>query len=155
MLQDRQLTINSRYITRSFWLFVVLLAMAIGLYSYNYTNAYLTEKKHAVNTIANMLQNDAWLQPALKKPPVVDQLFIVCALPLYHIFALSACFLLTLRAGGTSLLIPNPRDIPGFIKEMKQYRIHSLPAVNTLYNALLHAPGFDDIDFTLFDEDDG
>lgn len=56
MLQDRQLTINSRYITRSFWLFIVLLAMAIGLYSYNYTNAYLTEKKHAVNTIANMLQ---------------------------------------------------------------------------------------------------
>jgi len=99
------------------------------------------------NIVANVLQNDAWLQPALKKKPVEGQFLQVCALPLYHIFALSACFLLTLRAGGASLLIPNPRDIPGFIKELKQYRVHSLPAVNTLYNALLHAPGFDDIDF--------
>jgi len=100
------------------------------------------------NIVANVLQNDAWLQPALKKKHIEGQFLQVCALPLYHIFALSACFLLTLRAGGASLLIPNPRDIPGFIKELKQYRIHSLPAVNTLYNALLNAPGFDDIDFT-------
>ena len=100
------------------------------------------------NIVANVLQNDAWLQPALKKKPIEGQCLQVCALPLYHIFALSACFLLTLRAGGASLLIPNPRDIPGFIKELKQYRIHSLPAVNTLYNALLNTPGFDDIDFT-------
>lgn len=100
------------------------------------------------NIVANVLQNDAWLQPALKKKHIEGQFLQVCALPLYHIFALSACFLLTLRAGGASLLIPNPRDIPGFIKELKQYRIHSLPAVNTLYNALLNTPGFDDIDFT-------
>ena len=100
------------------------------------------------NIVANVLQNDAWLQPALKKKHIEGQFLPVCALPLYHIFALSACFLLTLRAGGASLLIPNPRDIPGFIKELKQYRIHSLPAVNTLYNALLNTPGFDDIDFT-------
>ena len=100
------------------------------------------------NIVANVLQNDAWLQPALTKKRVEGQFLQVCALPLYHIFALSACFLLTLRAGGASLLIPNPRDIPGFIKELKQYRVHSLPAVNTLYNALLHAPGFDEIDFS-------
>ena len=100
------------------------------------------------NIVANVLQNDAWLQPALKKKHIEGQFLQVCALPLYHLFALSACFLLTLRAGGASLLIPNPRDIPGFIKELKQYRIHSLPAVNTLYNALLNTPGFDDIDFT-------
>ena len=100
------------------------------------------------NIVANVLQNDAWLQPALKKKSIEGQFLLVCALPLYHIFALSACFLLTLRVGGASLLIPNPRDIPGFIKELKQYRVHSLPAVNTLYNALLHAPGFDDIDFS-------
>jgi hypothetical protein len=55
-----------------------------------------------------VLQNDAWLQPALKKPPHVDQLFIVCALPLYHIFALTACFLLAMRAGGVNLLDPEP-----------------------------------------------
>ena len=55
------------------------------------------------NILANVLQNDAWLQPALNKPPHIDQLFIVCALPLYHIFALTACFLLAMRAGGVNL----------------------------------------------------
>jgi long-chain acyl-CoA synthetase len=100
------------------------------------------------NILANVLQNDAWLQPALKKPPHVDQLFIVCALPLYHIFALTACFLLAMRAGGVNLLIPNPRDMPGFIKELAKYQVNSFPAVNTLYNGLLHTPGFDKIDFS-------
>lgn len=100
------------------------------------------------NIVANVLQNDAWLQPALRKPPHVDQLFIVCALPLYHIFALTACFLLAMRAGGVNLLIPNPRDMPGFIKELMKYQINSFPAVNTLYNGLLHSPGFDKVDFS-------
>ncbi|WP_398472432.1 long-chain fatty acid--CoA ligase [Tardiphaga sp.] len=100
------------------------------------------------NIIANMLQNDAWLQPAIRKPPHVDQLFIVCALPLYHIFALTACFLLAVRAGGVNLLIPNPRDMPGFIKELKKYQVNSFPAVNTLYNGLLNSPGFDEVDFS-------
>jgi long-chain acyl-CoA synthetase len=100
------------------------------------------------NILANVLQNDAWLQPALKKPPHVDQLFIVCALPLYHIFALTACFLLAMRAGGVNLLIPNPRDMAGFIKELMKYQVNSFPAVNTLYNGLLHTPGFDKIDFS-------
>jgi long-chain acyl-CoA synthetase len=100
------------------------------------------------NIVANVLQNDAWLQPALRKPPHVDQLFIVCALPLYHIFALTACFLLGMRAGGINLLIPNPRDMAGFIKELMKYQVNSFPAVNTLYNGLLHSPGFDKIDFS-------
>ncbi|UGV25128.1 long-chain fatty acid--CoA ligase [Rhodopseudomonas boonkerdii] len=100
------------------------------------------------NVIANMLQNDAWLQPALRRPPKLDQLFIVCALPLYHIFALTACFLLAVRAGGVNLLIPNPRDMAGFIKELKKYQVNSFPAVNTLYNGLLNAPGFDEVDFS-------
>ena len=100
------------------------------------------------NILANVLQNDAWLQPALRKPPQVDQLFIVCALPLYHIFALTACFLLAMRAGGVNLLIPNPRDMPGFIKELMKYQVNSFPAVNTLYNGLLHTPGFDKVDFS-------
>ena len=93
------------------------------------------------NILANVLQNDAWLQPALKKPPHVEQLFIVCALPLYHIFALTACFLLAMRAGGINLLIPNPRDMAGFIKELAKYQVNSFPAVNTLYNGLLQQPG--------------
>jgi long-chain acyl-CoA synthetase len=100
------------------------------------------------NILANVLQNDAWLQPALKKPPHVDQLFIVCALPLYHVFALTACFLLAMRAGGVNLLIPNPRDMAGFIKELMKYQVNSFPAVNTLYNGLLHSPGFDKVDFS-------
>jgi long-chain acyl-CoA synthetase len=100
------------------------------------------------NIVANVLQNDAWLQPALKKPPHVEQLFIVCALPLYHIFALTACYLLAMRAGGVNLLIPNPRDLPGFIKELAKYQINSFPAVNTLYNGLLNTPGFDKLDFS-------
>ncbi len=100
------------------------------------------------NILANVLQNDAWLQPALKRPPQVDELLIVCALPLYHIFALTACFLLGMRAGGTNLLIPNPRDMAGFVKELMKYQVNFFPAVNTLYNGLLHTPGFDKVDFS-------
>src|SRR5436305_11125933 len=100
------------------------------------------------NILANVLQNDAWMQPALKKPPHVEQLFIVCALPLYHVFALTACYLLAIRAGGTNLLIPNPRDMAGFIKELMKYQVNFFPAVNTLYNGLLHHPDFNKIDFS-------
>ena len=100
------------------------------------------------NIVANVLQNDAWLQPALEKEPKVEQLFIVTALPLYHIFALTACFLLGVRAGGVCLLIPNPRDIPNLVKELQKYRVSNFPAVNTLYNALLNHPDFGKIDFS-------
>ena len=100
------------------------------------------------NILANVLQNDAWLQPALKKPPIVDNMIIVCALPLYHVFALTACYLLGLRAGATNLLIPNPRDMAGFVKELSKYQVSFFPAVNTLYNGLLNTPGFDKLDFS-------
>jgi long-chain acyl-CoA synthetase len=100
------------------------------------------------NILANVLQNDAWMQPALNKPPHVEQLFIVCALPLYHVFALTACYLLGIRAGGVNLLIPNPRDMAGFVKELMKYQINFFPAVNTLYNGLLHTPGFEKVDFS-------
>jgi long-chain acyl-CoA synthetase len=75
-------------------------------------------------------------------------MIIVCALPLYHIFALTACYLLGMRAGGTNLLIPNPRDMPGFVKELMKYQVSFFPAVNTLYNGLLNTPGFDKVDFS-------
>jgi len=81
-------------------------------------------------------------------PPHVDALMIVCALPLYHIFALTACYLLAVRAGGCNLLIPNPRDISGFIKELMKYQVNSFPAVNTLYNGLMHHPDFKKLDFS-------
>jgi long-chain acyl-CoA synthetase len=102
------------------------------------------------NILANVLQSEAWLQPALRKPPIVDQLFVVCALPLYHIFALTICYLLAVRVGGVNLLIPNPRDIGGFIKELQKYQANWFPAVNTLYNALLQHPEFEKVDFSKF-----
>lgn len=100
------------------------------------------------NIVANVLQNDAWLQPAMAAPPHIDQLLIVCALPLYHIFALTACYLLAVRSGGCNLLIPNPRDIAGFVKELAKYQVNSFPAVNTLYNGLMHHPDFKKLDFS-------
>jgi long-chain acyl-CoA synthetase len=100
------------------------------------------------NVIANVLQNEAWIQPLLKSEPRVETLTIVCALPLYHIFALTVCCLFGIRVGGLNILIPNPRDIGGFIKELSKYRFNLLPAVNTLYNGLLNHPDFAKLDFT-------
>lgn len=100
------------------------------------------------NLIANVLQVEEWQQPMLALPPPTERLFIVTALPLYHIFALTACFLWSMRGGGTCLLIPNPRDIPGVIKELRKYKVNCFPAVNTLYNALLHHPDFGKIDWS-------
>jgi long-chain acyl-CoA synthetase len=98
--------------------------------------------------IANVLQNEAWFGPTLSKLKAGEQAQFVCALPLYHIYALTVCALLGLRVGGMNLLIPNPRDIPGFIKELKNYRINIFPAVNTLYNGLLNNPDFANLDFS-------
>ena len=105
----------------------------------------ILEHRHV---IANVLQIEAWLIPALKKRPI-DQLIFICALPLYHIFALTACGLFSIRAGGLLVLITNPRDIPGFIKTLRGLKsFHILPAVNTLYNALMNDPNFTKIDFS-------
>ena len=100
------------------------------------------------NMVANVLQGEAWQQPALRRPPEVGQLTIVTALPLYHIFALNTCFLLGMRSGALCLLIPNPRDIPNLVKELTKYKVNGFPAVNTLYNALLHHPDFGKIDWS-------
>jgi long-chain acyl-CoA synthetase len=100
------------------------------------------------NIIANILQVEAWSQPALDKEPKVDTLNIVCALPLYHIFALTACCLFGNRLGAMNILIPNPRDIGGFIKELSKYKFHMFPAVNTLYNGLVNHPDFAKLDFS-------
>ncbi len=100
------------------------------------------------NIVSNVLQSEAWMQPALKKGAPVDQPVTITALPLYHIFALTVCCLLGMRAGGMSVLIPNPRDIPGFIKELKKYKFNMFPAVNTLYNALINHPDIAQVDFS-------
>jgi long-chain acyl-CoA synthetase len=98
------------------------------------------------HVIANVLQNEAWFAPTLAKAGA--DLQFVCALPLYHIYALTVCALMGLRVGGMNLLIPNPRDIGGFIKELRNYRINVFPAVNTLYNGLLNNPDFASLDFS-------
>src|SRR5262245_3236404 len=99
------------------------------------------------NMIANVLQNAAWLQPAFDKGGRPERFTIITALPLYHIFALSVCAFLGMYIGGRCLLIVNPRDIPTVIKELSKHEFHMLPAVNTLYNALLNHPDFGKINF--------
>ena len=102
------------------------------------------------NVIANVLQNEAWLGPTLATVPSGEQLQFVCALPLYHIYALTVCALMATRLGGMNVLIPNPRDMPGFVKELAKYRINIFPAVNTLYNGLLNNPDFAKLDFSSY-----
>jgi long-chain acyl-CoA synthetase len=99
------------------------------------------------NVIANVLQNEAWFKPTLDTHPV-DQLQFMCALPLYHIYALTVCALFGMRVGGVNVLIPNPRDMAGFVKELRKYRINVFPAVNTLYNGLVNNPEFATLDFS-------
>nr|WP_315400040.1 long-chain-fatty-acid--CoA ligase [uncultured Duganella sp.] len=98
------------------------------------------------NIIANVLQNEAWLQFGAHK----EQIVFVAALPLYHIYSLTISALMGMRMGGLTLLIPNPRDIPGFVKELSKYRVAVFPAVNTLYNALLNNPEFSKLDFSSY-----
>lgn len=100
------------------------------------------------NVLANVLQSDLWLVPGLSKPPRSDQIVIVCALPLYHIFALTTCYMLGTRVGGMNVLIVNPRDIPDLVKTLSKYRFNMLPAVNTLFNGLLNNPDFAKLDFS-------
>jgi long-chain acyl-CoA synthetase len=101
------------------------------------------------NLVANVLQVVAWNEPMVAVPPVIDRIIIVTALPLYHIFALTACFLFAVRTGGMCILIPNPRDIGGLIKELSRYKVNMFPAVNTLYNALLNHPDFGKLDLSM------
>ena len=100
------------------------------------------------NVIANVLQSEAWNSPAMRKVSVGVQPTGVCALPLYHIFAFTVGMMLSMRTGGKLILIPNPRDIPGVLKELTQHTIHSFPAVNTLFNGLANHPDFNTVDWS-------
>lgn len=99
------------------------------------------------NIVAATLQAEAWFSPALSKVGDLSKANSIAALPLYHIFALTLC-LLAIRQGSSLTLIPNPRDIPKFIAELKKRPFHMLPAVNTLFNALLLNPQFKTLDFS-------
>ena len=83
-------------------------------------------------------------RPAFPRDPAT----LITALPLYHIFALTANCLLFVLLGWRNMLITNPRDFPAFVAELKKYRFTFISGVNTLFNALLHTPGFDDVDFS-------
>jgi long-chain acyl-CoA synthetase len=99
------------------------------------------------NIVANIAQSEAWFKPTLDKASG-KTLKIVCALPLYHIFALTVCFMFGARIGATNLLIPNPRDIRGFIATLREHRVNMFPAVNTLFNTLAHDAEFAKLDFS-------
>jgi long-chain acyl-CoA synthetase len=100
------------------------------------------------NLVANVLQSEAWYQPALKQITPGEQLTTVCALPLYHIFGFTANMMLSMRMGGCNILIPNPRDLPAVLKELSQHKFQSFPAVNTLFNALANHPDFGKVDWS-------
>ena len=96
------------------------------------------------NMIANMQQSASWIGANAK----LGEEIIVTALPLYHIFALTANCLAFIKLGGCNHLITNPRDMPGFVKELKSIPFTAITGVNTLFNGLLHTPGFEDVDFS-------
>jgi len=100
------------------------------------------------NLVANVLQAEAWNQPALKKLQPGEQPTTVCALPLYHIFGFTANMMLSMHLGGCNILIPNARDIGAVLKELSKHRFHSFPAVNTLFNALAQHPDFNTVDWS-------
>jgi long-chain acyl-CoA synthetase len=100
------------------------------------------------NLVANVMQAEAWYQPALKKVPASDQLVSVCALPLYHIFGFTTNMMLSMHVGGSNILIPNPRDLPAVFTELSKHRFNSLPAVNTLFMAMANHPQFNTVDWS-------
>ncbi|PQA77725.1 AMP-binding protein [Rhodoferax sp. TS-BS-61-7] len=98
------------------------------------------------NIVAAILQSEAWFSPALQRIGDASKLNLIAALPLYHIFALNLC-MLTIRLGAHMTLVPNPRDFSKFVDVLKKRPFHMLPAVNTLFNALLQHPQFKTVDF--------
>ncbi|HRD64687.1 MAG TPA: long-chain-fatty-acid--CoA ligase [Candidatus Competibacter sp.] len=95
------------------------------------------------NMVANLQQASAWLSPVSK--PAEET--VITALPLYHVFSLTVNCLTFMKAGGHNVLIANPRDMPGFVRELGKIRFTVITGVNTLFNGLLHTPGFDRLNF--------
>lgn len=96
------------------------------------------------NLVANMQQASAWLANVTEEGTEI----IITALPLYHIFSLTANCLVFMKLGALNFLITNPRDLPGFVKELEGVRFSTITGVNTLFNGLLHTPGFSELDFS-------
>jgi long-chain acyl-CoA synthetase len=103
------------------------------------------------NIVSNVLISENWLQPAINDktkgaPP--DPMVIICALPMYHIFALVSCMWLAVKMGGMNVLIPNPRDLDGMVETIGKYKFNVLPAVNTMFNSMVNHAGFQKLDFS-------
>ncbi|WP_105438581.1 long-chain fatty acid--CoA ligase [Neorhizobium sp. T25_13] len=117
-----------------------------------YTGGTTGVSKGAILTHANLLANKEqmalWLETAFLNKPRPEQIQFVCALPLYHIFALTVNSLMGVATGSHNILIANPRDIPAFVKELQKYKIHIFPGLNTLFNALMNNPDFQKLDFS-------
>jgi long-chain acyl-CoA synthetase len=106
-----------------------------------------TTLTHA-NLLANTSQVMTWLTTRANAKPMPEDILMVCALPLYHIFALTVNSLVGMALGGHNLMITNPRDIPAFVEELKKHPFHIFPGLNTLFNALLNNPDFRNLDFS-------
>ncbi len=96
------------------------------------------------NIVANLQQTSAWIGTGLTP----GKELVITALPMYHIFALTGSCLVNMKMGAHNVLITNPRDMPGFVKELAKWRFTSMSGVNTLFSGLLHTPGFDKLDFS-------
>ncbi|MCF2496321.1 AMP-binding protein [Dyadobacter chenhuakuii] len=100
------------------------------------------------NLIANVEGINEWLMSKMRRSPATGQLTIVGALPLYHVFALTINGLCGIKWGALNILITNPKDLPAFVKELKKFRFHIFPGLNTLFNGLLNNPDFSSVDFS-------
>lgn len=100
------------------------------------------------NILANIEQSRVWLDVGYRAKGKPDEINYICALPLYHIFALTVNGLVGIKEGGHNILIPNPRDIPAFVKELGNYDFHFFPGLNTLFNALMNNADFRTLDFS-------
>ncbi|MCT8998190.1 long-chain-fatty-acid--CoA ligase [Chelativorans intermedius] len=99
------------------------------------------------NVLANVMQNEIWQETAYLKRPRPEHSIYICALPLYHIYALTVNALMGMKLGAHNILIPNPRDIPALVKELGKYDFTVFPGLNTLFNALLNNEDFRKLDF--------
>jgi long-chain acyl-CoA synthetase len=100
------------------------------------------------NIMSNAAQNQLWISPLYKLKGRPSEIVYVCALPLYHIFALTVNAVTGMVEGANNILIPNPRDIPGFVKELQKYKFVMFPGLNTLFNALMNNEDFRKLDFS-------
>jgi len=100
------------------------------------------------NILANAAQNELWLETAYINKKKPDELIYICALPLYHIFALTVNGVVGINKGALNVLIPNPRDLPTFVKTMQKFKFNVFPGLNTLFNGLLNNEDFRKLDFS-------